>query len=388
MGYIANLKSGLEQIDDHSIEIISRVVSPRLRYEKAIRILSCIIPFKELRKQFRKKLIDYFNVFKLHDVSLQALYYRDFIEILDKYDFDTITCHWVKDALFIRNYLESRKSRAKLILMSHSPEPPSEEVYAVEKLNGNPEAEKNYKIWQKIEKAAFCEKADYLLFPSKEAIEPYSSSLPYFESIIEQKQFLFLPTGCTPLATDQSKEQLQEKFNIKTKYVVCYVGRHNRIKGYDLLQDMASVLLKERDDVTFLIAGKLSNDIPPLQHERWIELGFANPAEVFAASDVFILPNRQTYFDLILLEALSTGIPVIASATGGNKSVAEATSAISLYSDTQQCIEICQAFLDLPESEKDKQRKRCKSAYDNNYTLNIFAKNYSEIIQNIVRPSE
>lgn len=152
MGYIANLKSGLEQIDDHSIEIISRVVSPRFRYEKAIRILSCIIPFKELRKQFRKKLIDYFNVFKLHDVSLQALYYRDFIEILDKYDFDTITCHWVKDALFIRNYLESRKSRAKLILMSHSPEPPSEEVYAVEKLNGNPEAEKIIRFGRKSKK--------------------------------------------------------------------------------------------------------------------------------------------------------------------------------------------------------------------------------------------
>jgi len=385
-GYIANLKAGLEKNGNNDIEIVVRKhdVPLKLKYVGMARILSCLIPFKTIRKKIRNYLIERFNSSSRFDaVSLEARYYKDFVRVLDDIEFDTITCHWVKDALFIRNYLDSRKSKAKLILMSHSPEPPSEEVYAVEKRSGNPDAEKNYKIWQKIEKAAFCEKADYLLFPSKEAIEPYSSSLPYFESLFEQKQFLFLPTGCTPLATDQSKEQLREKFNIKTKYVVCYVGRHNRIKGYDILQDIASVILEKRDDVTFLIAGKLDSGIPPLQHERWIELGFANPAEVFTVSDVFILPNRQTYFDLILLEALSTGIPVIASATGGNKSVAEATSAISLYSDIKQCVQLCHDFLDLPEEEKEKQRERCMSAYDNNYTLSIFAKNYAEMMHNL-----
>ena len=33
----------------------------------------------------------------------------------------------------------------------------------------------------------------------------------------------------------------------------------------------------------------------------------------------FLLPNHETYFDLILLEVLSIGVPVILSSTGGNK---------------------------------------------------------------------
>ena len=365
-GYIANLMTGLEEIGSNDVEVVFRKEEPTLKYVTLIRILTSVIPFRSIRRKVRNYFIELANKSSVDAISLDAFRYKNFVKILDTLEFESITCHQVRDALFARNYLDERKSSAKLILMSHCPEPPSEEIYAREKLSGLPEAEENYKIWQRIEKSAFCEKADFLLFPSKEAIEPYSSALPYFADLLEKKPFLFLPTGCFPLMTNISRKLLREKFNIKTKHVICYVGRHKRIKGYDILKDIASIILKERSDVTFLIAGRLSNEIAPLQHERWIELGFANPAEVFSASDAFILPNRQTYFDLILLEALSTGIPVIASATGGNKSVAEATSAISLYSETKQCVQLIHEFLDLPEEEKISRIACCKNAYDTN----------------------
>jgi glycosyltransferase involved in cell wall biosynthesis len=35
--------------------------------------------------------------------------------------------------------------------------------------------------------------------------------------------------------------------------------------------------------------------------------------------DAFILPNKETYYDLILLEVLRSGTPVILTSTGGNK---------------------------------------------------------------------
>lgn len=35
--------------------------------------------------------------------------------------------------------------------------------------------------------------------------------------------------------------------------------------------------------------------------------------------DVFVLPNRQTYYDLILLEVMRAGKPVLLTTTGGNK---------------------------------------------------------------------
>ena len=39
--------------------------------------------------------------------------------------------------------------------MSHSPQPPSQEIYDAEKVENNPDAEKNYLKWQEIEKKLF-----------------------------------------------------------------------------------------------------------------------------------------------------------------------------------------------------------------------------------------
>lgn len=57
-----------------------------------------------------------------------------------------------------------------------------------------------------------------------------------------------------------------------------------------------------------------------LKDSRWKEVGWTNDSQsIIAASDVFVLPNRETYFDIIMLEVLSCGKIVIASRTGGNK---------------------------------------------------------------------
>lgn len=181
----------------------------------------------------------------------------------------------------------------------------------------------------------------------------------------------------------KATEELRKKYNIKTPYIISYIGRHNKIKGYDLLKDIAEKVLAERDDVTFLIGGKLSPDIEPLNHPRWIELGFVNPPDVLSISDCFILPNRQTYFDLVLLEVMSMGVPVFASATGGNKSVYEATNAINLYKDIDECVEQITAYLDLDEDKQLALKEKTLQAYCENYTLEIFAKNYVKMIESL-----
>ena len=58
----------------------------------------------------------------------------------------------MKDAIFIKNYLKYRKIEAKLMLMSHSPEPMSEEAYHLAKLEQDQNADKIYAMLQKIDK--------------------------------------------------------------------------------------------------------------------------------------------------------------------------------------------------------------------------------------------
>ena len=57
-----------------------------------------------------------------------------------------------------------------------------------------------------------------------------------------------------------------------------------------------------------------------MRDERWIEVGWTDePHSLTNASDCLVVPNRQTYFDLVILEGLSLGIPIVTSMTGGNK---------------------------------------------------------------------
>jgi glycosyltransferase involved in cell wall biosynthesis len=41
-------------------------------------------------------------------------------------------------------------------------------------------------------------------------------------------------------------------------------------------------------------------------------------AAIMASCDWLVLPNREAYFDLVLLEAMAAGLPAVVSAVGGN----------------------------------------------------------------------
>lgn len=385
-GYIANLKNGLDLHNDSSIKIViihgSNMPCKSLMNTVKKHFLKVITFWIPVQK-YRRKVRSWLDSIIMKNIKINDKY-SCLKKELNRYNFKSITCHFVDDALFIRDYLNKRRLNAKLILMSHSPQPPSQELYNELIMAKDIQAEVKYHEFAKKEEECFTKVPDIFLFPSKESIEPYSSSLSYFKDILEQKVIKFLATGCTPLDTDKSVEELRRQYHIETPYVISYIGRHISIKGYDLLQNIAKKILSVRQDVTFLIGGNMKSGIPPLEHKNWLELGFVNPAEVFKVSDCFILPNRQTYFDLILLEALSMGTVVFASNTGGNKTVYQQTNAIFLYTSEDDCVRRINQFLDASEEEKQQLRDKARKAYLKNYTLDIFGRNYINLIKDVI----
>ena len=370
-GYIANLKSAIQESEiKNDIVFITGVdICFRLKIIKFFsRVLGCLIVLPKLRRQFRDKFMDCFKT-------------RLFYNILDKYKFKTITTHIVDDTIFIRKYIESRRIKSILLQMSHSPQPPSQEIYEHLVACGDTNAEKIYEQQKKLEYDAFSS-ADMYIFPSPESVECYDKPLKYFNQLTKTRQIKYVRTGCRPLQTEKTRDEMREFYNIKTPFVITYIGRHNKIKGYDVLQNIAKEILKKRDDVTFLIGGR-PGEIPALQHSRWIELGQINPAEVLVASDLFILPNRQTYFDLILLEVLSAGIPVIASNTGGNKTVFSDTGVITLYNNEKDCVKKILKTLDSFSDKRSYVKKNIQKAWADNYSPKQFAKNYIYMIQEV-----
>jgi len=119
--------------------------------------------------------------------------------------------------------------------------------------------------------------------------------------------------------------KVRKRLGLEKKFVVLSVSRLSYQKGLEYLI-LAISQLKEQPDLTVLICGtgeqesylkKLTRD---LQLEKSVRfLGYVPSSqlpELYAACDVFVLPSIFEVFGLTLLEATSTGKPIISTNVG------------------------------------------------------------------------
>lgn len=121
---------------------------------------------------------------------------------------------------------------------------------------------------------------------------------------------------------EKDKNELREKLGMKEKYIVLSVGRFSYQngygKGYDVLMRVAE---KSDDNFGFYIVG----DEPTEEFKQWKAkkqlkhvhfIGFRQKeqlAEYYAAADVFALLSRGEAWGLVINEAMTFSLPIIAS---------------------------------------------------------------------------
>jgi glycosyltransferase involved in cell wall biosynthesis len=372
-GYIANLKKGLKAINEESkVKIISNentksnntIKSKRNSFLKPLLGRSSII----IEKLYERSLI------KFRDISI-----RDQIRRTKFESQDIIHVQSVLDYYAIKkNY----SITGKIMLTPHTPESIADEIVnSLRYKFANP----NLKLsnlrgkLKKIEEEVFRD-CKYFIFPSKESMEIYSTFIENFYDIMKNKKIYYNPTGCEKLNYRLNRHEFREKYNIpQDAFLVSYIGRHTKIKGFDILKEVAKEINKIDKNIFFVSGG--IGDIKS-ESENFIEIGWTDdPGSVVNASDLFILPNRNTYFDLVLLEVLSIGTPVLASNTGGNKSVAKLTNGVKLF-ESENVKELISNVLYLKNNKDicNIMRKDNFTCYKNNYTLEGFAERYIKIL--------
>ena len=231
---------------------------------------------------------------------------------LDLSQYDYIHVHRVDDAIRHKSILKG--FRGKIICTNHCPCLLTDEIIA-----NRGGIYKFFRSQMKREELRAYKSADYLMFPCKGAREPYEKDKDCFVAFhAMENKFFYCPSSIMDLPVDENVMQKYSDLGIpKDAFVITYFGRHNEVKGYDILKRVGSLLLEKYPNLYFVCAGK--GPIEPLEHPRWIELGFIqNTHELLWQSDLYILPNRETYFDLIVLEVLRSRTPLILSANGGN----------------------------------------------------------------------
>lgn len=392
-GYLANLLYGLDLIENPDTFNIwfncrkKEIGVPRRRNKIVTQTARILFKNRYIKQLYvdglssrYKNYINFLNNQNGMRIPEQSFQMMDFSHI------KSIHVHQAIDVIKVKNSLRSiGRLDIPVILTSHTPELPSNEYYSLllEEGYSSRHAKALKNGWKSIEQTAF-EMADIYIFPSPESMEPLLTQFENFAKIVNQKGLYFCETGVKELKPQLSREEARKKFGVEGKFVVGYVGRHNKIKGYNILQESAKSILSKSKDIVFLIGGNLGTDINPLRNKNWIEAGWIIPDELFSAIDVFVLPNTMTYYDLILLEAMSMGIPIIASATGGNKSVQMKTNSLSLYENNSHGLtETIFRIKEKNVAEIESIRANTRSAYLNFFKPQDFAHRYINVIKNI-----
>lgn len=340
------------------------------------------------------------NKFQHTGRSIKGTWYGDFLKFFKDFfkfykyiyckskspvnlnDYDAIHFHNPITLYKLRD--ELNRYKGKVIITSHSPSVLYKELLSTLTKWEQKHMEWFYNRLERCDEYAF-NRADYIIFPCEEAEEPYYHSWNKFADIKKEKKdsFRYLLTGTNKRKAKLSKKEVCAKYHIPDNaFIISYAGRHNELKGFDLLKEIGMNVLSKIPNAYFLIAGA-EDPIKGLKHDRWIEVGWTDdPHSIIAASDCFILPNRETYFDLIMLEVLSLGTIVIASNTGGNKHFKN-DRGVFLYDNIDKAVSTIRYLSDLQDNEISILKNENEMLFDKYYDINIFASNYINLINSL-----
>ncbi|TKC08193.1 glycosyltransferase family 4 protein [Pedobacter polaris] len=111
---------------------------------------------------------------------------------------------------------------------------------------------------------------------------------------------------------------------------LCRLSSSEKYKGYDNTMAIIPNLIKKNPNLIYLIAGKpdeeerhrIENLITKLQIKKYVKLiGFVDEAEIsdhFLLSDIFVLPSKKEGFGIVFIEALASGLNVVAGDKDGS----------------------------------------------------------------------
>jgi glycosyltransferase involved in cell wall biosynthesis len=125
---------------------------------------------------------------------------------------------------------------------------------------------------------------------------------------------------------------IRTEYNISDDaFVIGFIGRLHPVKNLDVLLDAFSLIQPRTKNALLVLAGRgemldqlreltrslgIGNNIVFLGHQTEI-------TKILKTFDILVLPSRIEGFGLVLLEAMASGVPVIATNVGGIPEVVE-----------------------------------------------------------------
>lgn len=174
-----------------------------------------------------------------------------------------------------------------------------------------------------IEKYGY-KNSEFISFPSKGAMDTLLEDRPDLASILKNKKVEILYTGITT----KLKKNLVAGSDMKNRNIrLLFVGRLIEEKGFDLVLEAVKLLKNSGYDISLDVVG--FGDLDPVRKfvsdnglgEAVFLRGVLSHDEVLKlmiSSDILVAPHRKSVFDLVMLEAMHVGLPIVSTSVGGN----------------------------------------------------------------------
>jgi len=141
-------------------------------------------------------------------------------------------------------------------------------------------------------------------------------------------RFVTIPNGSSPLRTTRSRAETRAALGLGDEDVaILSIGSLTARKSHDLLLEAFARVLERRPNLRLLIAGE-GEYRPEVERVR-TRLGLETRAtllglrddvpDLLTASDVLAQASRREGLSIAALEAMSAGLPIVATAVGGTR---------------------------------------------------------------------
>ena len=142
---------------------------------------------------------------------------------------------------------------------------------------------------------------------------------------IPQSKIDVIPRGRDPLAfpyrSADARRRIRQELSLGEAPVILAIGRHEPQKGLQYLLEAASAVASQHPGLVVLLAGKDGRTTGALKSRAantQADVRFlghrTDVADLLAAADVFCFPSEREGFGGVLIEAMASGCPVVASA--------------------------------------------------------------------------
>jgi len=177
------------------------------------------------------------------------------------------------------------------------------------------------------------------------------------------KKFYILPNTVDtmhfkPTAASSRLSNHSSKPSLK----VLFVGRLEWMKGIDRIKAFAEYCLEHHQPVTLTLVSPDARGSEILQVLPNISIqtrvSYAHLPDLYGASDVVYFPSRYEGFEMVTLEALACGIPVVGTQVGAIAYLLDRSFPGVYHADTNNCAQLYDILAHAASEWKDLARKQ------------------------------